>query len=130
VCVCVYSDLFFLFNQKVGWLGFCQHAFPAERTQLTLIDYVGCAWKIVMDFCQDEGKIMSCVFFWEWRSVCRARKLVEATKIKLGVIDAANNKVVYMCPPPMVVLRSKVPPSYGANEDALSYKIDHYFWTN
>jgi hypothetical protein len=26
-----------------------------ERTELTLIDYVGYVWKVVMEFCQDDG---------------------------------------------------------------------------
>lgn len=44
----------------LGWLGFCQNAFPAEKTELTLIDYMGYAWKLSIEF-SDEGD-SSCVF--------------------------------------------------------------------
>lgn len=55
-----------------------------------------------MDFCHDQD--LSCVFSGECPALCNARKLMARTKIKLGVTGAANNKVVYLCAPPMLVL--------------------------
>lgn len=112
----------------MGWLGFCQAAFPAERTSLTCIDYLGYTWTLMMDFCQDDG--FSCVFSGEWLALCSARKLVEGNKIKFGVTEAANNKIVFMCPPPMLVLRTAVPPLTSTGEDGPAFQVEQYFWAN
>jgi hypothetical protein len=68
-----------------------------------------------MDFCHDQD--LSCVFSGECPALCNARKLMARTKIKLGVTGAANNKVVYLCAPPMLVLKTKLPPSTGIGEN-------------
>jgi len=81
-----------------------------------------------MEFCQDG--VMACVFSGEWQALCRARRLAEGMKIKLSVTHAANNNVVYMCAPPMLVLRTRIPTSANASEDGPSYHVEQYFWTN
>lgn len=117
-----------MLNQKLGWLGFCQHAFPAERTELTFIDYLGCTWKVLMEFVQ--GDTLSCVLSGEWQALCRARRLVEGMKIKLGVTNKANNNVVYMCAPPMLVLRTRMAASGAVDQGGPNYRIEQFFWTN
>jgi len=69
--------------QKLNWLGFCQSAFPAEPNEITVIDYLGYPWKLLMEFGCDED--MSCLFSGEWQAMCNARKLVEGSSIKFGV---------------------------------------------
>ncbi|AES61694.1 hypothetical protein MTR_1g087510 [Medicago truncatula] len=59
-----------------------------------------------------------------------AHKLIEGAKIKLGVTGAANNRVVYLCAPPMLVLRTKMPPSASIGENGPSYQFKQYFWKN
>lgn len=112
---------------KLNWPGFCQAAFPHERTELTVVDYLGYTWKVTMDFCYDEG--LSCLFSGEWQDLVYARKLSRGTTIELGVTAPDNNRVVYLCPPPMVVLRTKLPPSAGAREGG-AYRLLEYFWRN
>jgi len=112
----------------MGWLGFCQAAFPVERTALTCIDFLGYAWTLMMDFCHDED--VSCVFFDEWPALCTARKLAAGTKVKFGVTQTANNRTVFMCPPPMLVLRTTVPPPASTCEDLLAFRVEQYFWAN
>ena len=81
-----------------------------------------------MEFCQDGA--LSYVFSGEWPTLCRARKLMEGTNIKLGVTNASNNNVVYMCAPPMLVLRTRVPVSSSTSGDASSYHVEQCLWTN
>lgn len=52
------------------------------------------------------------VFSGEWHQLCNARKLVAGSTVKLGVREEANNKVLYLCPPPLLVLRSTMPSNY------------------
>jgi len=75
-------------------------------------------------------KVCPVFFFGEWQALVDARKLTRRTPIKLGVTAAANNRVVYLCPPPMVVLRTKLPPSAGAREGGVTYRLLEYFWRN
>jgi len=81
-----------------------------------------------MEFCQDAA--LSCVFSGEWKMLCRARRLVEGMKIKLGVTNAANNNAVYMCAPPMLVIRTRMTAAGDLSEDGSSYHVEQYFWTN
>lgn len=111
----------------MNWLGFCQSAFRAGKTESTVIDCLGYTWKLFTDFCHEQ---LSCVFSGEWQALCSARKLIEGAKIKLGVTGAANNRVVYLCAPPMLVLRTKMPPSASIGENGPSYQFKQYFWKN
>lgn len=43
--------MFFVFKQKLSWFDFCQSALPAEKTELTVIDYLGYTGKLIMDLC-------------------------------------------------------------------------------
>jgi hypothetical protein len=81
-----------------------------------------------MDFCHYEG--VSCVFTGQWQALADARRLTKGTSIKLGVTGAANNRVVYLCPPPMLVLRTKVPPSSAAAQGGATYRLLEYFLRN
>lgn len=81
-----------------------------------------------MDFCHDEG--VSCVFSGQWQSLCNARRFVKGSTIKLGVTAASNNRVLYLCPPRMLVLRTRMPPSASAGEGRPSYRYEEYFWKN
>jgi len=81
-----------------------------------------------MDFCHDD--VLSCVFSGEWQVLVGGRKLTAGATIKLGVTAPANNRVVYLCPPPMVVLRTKLPPSATAREGGATYRLLEYFWRN
>ncbi|RHN41418.1 hypothetical protein MtrunA17_Chr8g0365871 [Medicago truncatula] len=85
------SDIFnsVVYVHNLNWLGFCQSAFPAVKTELTVIDFLGFTWKLFMEFCHNEQ--LSCDFSGEWQTLCNARKLIEGANIKLGVTGAANN---------------------------------------
>lgn len=82
-------------------------------------------WKLVMDFCHDQD--LSCVFSGERPPLCNARKLMAGIKIKLGFTGADSNKVVYLCAPPMLVLKTKLPPSIGIGENGPSYRFEQLF---
>lgn len=56
---------------KLNWLGFCQSSFSARPTEITLIDYLGYPWKLMMEFGRDGD--MTCLFSGEWQGcVCCA----------------------------------------------------------
>lgn len=106
----------------MNWLWFCQAAFPHESSEFTVIDYLGYTWKLFMDFCHDEG--VSCVFSGQWKALCDARKLTKGMTIKLGVTGTTNNRVVYLCAPLMLVMRTKMPPSACAGEGGPCYRFE------
>jgi len=114
--------------QKLNWLGLCQSAFPAEPTEITLIDYLGYPWKLQMEFGADGD--MTCLFKGEWQSVCKARVLVEGSSVKFGVTEASSNKVMYLCPPQMLVLKTRLPPSTNAGANGACYRFEQYLWKN
>lgn len=70
---------------------------------------------------------MSCVFSEQWKALCDARKLAKGMTIKLGVTRTTNNRVVYLCAPLMLVMRTKMPPSAGASEGGPGYQFEEYF---
>lgn len=76
------------------------------------------------------SRFVLCIFWWVATSVCNARKLMAGIKIKLGVTGADSNKVVYLCAPPMLVLKTKLPPSIGIGENGPSYRFEQLFWKN
>lgn len=80
---------------KLGWLGFYQAVFPAERTEFIVVDYLGYTWKVLMDFCHDEG--VSCIFYGQWQALVSARRLTKGQIIRLGVTGESNNDVKYLC---------------------------------
>jgi len=55
---------------------------------------------------------------------------MEGTKVKFDVTRAANKRVVYLCASPMLVLRTKMPPSASTGENGPYYRIVLYFWKN
>jgi hypothetical protein len=114
--------------QKLGWLGFCQAAFPAELTELIVVDYLGYTWKVLMDFCHDEG--VSCIFSGQWQALASAHRLSKGQIIRLGVTDESNNRVKYLCAPPMLVLRTTILPSAETVQGGASYRVLEYFWRN
>ena len=123
------SDIFnsVVYVHNLNWLGFCQSAFPAEKTELTVIDFLGFTWKLFMEFCHDEQ--LSCAFLVNGKH-CSARKLIEGAKIKLGVTGAANNRIVYHCAPPMLVLRTKMLHLQALEEMVHLNQFKQYFWKN
>lgn len=120
--------MFDLCLQKLGWLGYCQTVLPSQRTELTIVDYLGYTWKITMDFCHDEG--VSCIFTRQWQALAEARKFTPHHVIRLGVTGDDNNKVMYLCAPPMLVLRKTIQPSAGAAEGGATYQVGEFFWRN
>jgi hypothetical protein len=70
---------FFSYTQKLNWIGFSQSAFPAEPSEITVIDYLGYPWKLLMDFSHDGD--VSCMFSGEWQAMCKARMLVEGSNV-------------------------------------------------
>jgi hypothetical protein len=74
----------------------------------------------------------SCHVFFsgEWKTLCSVRKLIEGAKIKLGVTGAANNRVVYHCAPPMLVLRTKMLHLQALEEMVHLNQFKQYFWKN
>lgn len=95
---------------------------------LTVVDYLGYTWKMLLDFCHDDG--VSCTFSGQWQALCDARKLTKGATIKFSVTGAAKNKVVYLCPPPMLILRTRMPASGNVGEGGSSYQFQEYFWKN
>lgn len=113
---------------KLSWLGFCQSALPTEPTEITLIDYLGYPWKLQMEFGSDGD--MTCLFKGEWQGVCSACLLAEGSTVKFGVTEASNNNVMYLCPPQMLVLKTRLPPSSNVGENGASYHFEQYLWKN
>ena len=70
--------------QKLGWLGFCQAALPSERIEMTVVDYLGYTWKLIMDFYHDDS--MSCIFIGQWEALCTACKFNAGQIIKSWVL--------------------------------------------
>lgn len=97
-------------------------ALPAERTELTVVDHLGYTWKVVMDFCHDE--VMSCIFTGQWQALAVAWKFTPSQVIKL------DNRVMYLCPPPMLIFKAKLQPSAAAAEGGVTYRVLEYFWKN
>jgi hypothetical protein len=62
--------------------------------------------------------------------VCVARLLVEGSTVKFGVTESTNNKVMYMCPPQMLVLKTRLQPSANAGGNGASYRLEQYCWKN
>ena len=113
---------FFMCFQKLNWLGFCQSALPAKPSEITLIDYLGYPWKLVMEFGPDGD--MTCLFKGAWQDVCRARLLVEGSSLKFGVVESSNNNVMYLCAPRMLVLKTMLSPSASAGGTGPSYRFE------
>jgi hypothetical protein len=73
----------------------------------------------MMEFGRDGD--MTCLFSGEWQGVCIAHLLVEGSSVKFGVTESTNNKVMYLCPPQMSVLKTRLPPSANAGRNGASY---------
>ena len=112
----------------MGWIGFCEAALPSQRTEITVVDYLGYTWKLVMDFCHDD--VVSCIFTGEWQALAEAQKFTPRQIIRLGVTGEANNRVMYLCAPPILTLKTKIQASAAAGHGGVTYRVHEYFWTN
>lgn len=93
-------------KHELVWLGFCQPVLSAEATELMIVDYLGYSWKCNMKF--SNGKDLPCIIYGQWKQICKARKFTEGSMVKFGVTDA-NNRIIFILPPLMLVLRSRIP---------------------
>lgn len=115
-------------KQKLGWLGFCQAAFPAQECQMTDVDYLRYSWKCLLKLHLTTD--MTCSLSDDWRKICKAHKLNICDTMKLGVTQQCNNTVIYMSPPPMMVLRTNLPPSKDSILSGHVFTVEQYFWMN
>lgn len=93
-------------KHELVWLGFCQSVLSAEATELPIVDYLRYSWKCNMKF--SNGKDLPCIIYGQWKQICKARKFTKGSMVKFGVTDA-NNRIIFILPPLMLVLRSRIP---------------------
>lgn len=91
------------------------------KTELTFVDYLGYIWKCWSKFSGDKD--MSCIIYGQWINIFQAHKFNEGTLVKFGVTDVANNKIIYIRPPPMLVLHTKLCSSVILGSSGPVYQI-------
>jgi len=72
-------------------------------------------------------KAFRAFFSGKWQGLYDARKCTKGATIKLGVTGSANNRVVYLCPPRMLVLRTKINSYVGVDAGGPTYRVEQYF---
>jgi hypothetical protein len=95
---------------------------------MTVVDYLGCIWKCLLKL--ELTTDMTCNLSGDWMELCNARQFKEGDTLKLGVTGEYNNTVVYLSAPPMLVLRTKLPPSTSSGVTGHVFNVDQYFWKN
>lgn len=123
---CLHLLMFLQCSHNLDWLGFCQAVLPTERNEVTVVDYLWYTWKLLIDFCNDDG--LSCIFTGQWKDLAEPRKFTSGQVIKLGVTGEANNRVIYLCAPPMLVLKTTVQPWPAVVEAGVAYRLLELFW--
>ena len=73
---------------------------------------------------------MTCSLTGDCLDVCNTRKYKKGDVVRFGVTGEFNNKVVYLSPPPFLILRTKLPPSKGAGVSDHVFNVEQYFWKN
>jgi len=95
---------------------------------MTVVDYLGYSWKCLLKL--NLTTDMTCSLSGDRRKICKARKFKIGDTVKLGVTAQPNNTVIYMLPPPMVVLRTNLPPSKESCLSGYVFTVEQYFWMN
>ena len=87
--------LFILLFQVLSWYGFCQHHLSKNKTELTVIDYMGFEWKCEFRFVQ-RIKTLCCRLGGDWGKICKARRFLVRSRFELVVMNERDNDVVYL----------------------------------
>jgi hypothetical protein len=111
--------------QKLAWNGFCKIALPNKNSNITIVDWLGYAWKCLLEI---EGRSPNnCRISGEWRNLCRARRLSDGVTLKFGVIEHSNNTVVHLKISPFIGLRTTLIAPTNSENYKPFYQAEHNF---
>ena len=79
----------------VPWIGFCQNTLPAIETRITIVDYLGFAWRCDLRFVK-QGNSIYCRIGSDWGIICKAHRFDEGCILELAVTNEKNNDVIYL----------------------------------